>query len=42
MFVLYFADTGYSDESMRFATKQEAGDFMAEHMGVYFSLRWED
>lgn len=42
MYVLSYADTGYSDESMRFATRQEAEEFMDEHEGVWFNIRWED
>ena len=41
MFVLSFAETGYSDESMRFATRAEAEEFMDMHEGVWFNLRRE-
>lgn len=41
MFVLSFADTGFSDESMRFGTREELDAFMDQHEGVSFKLRRE-
>lgn len=40
MFILVEALTGYSDESMRFATKIEAQNAMIS--GVEYILRYED
>lgn len=42
MFVLSDAETGYSDESMRFATRQEMNEYTADRIGWSFNLRIED
>lgn len=43
MYVVWVIDTGYSDESMRFATKREAVDFInAKTMPWNFDYRYED
>jgi hypothetical protein len=45
MWVVFNNETGWSDESMRFATKGEALDFIAEHddneYGDTFGMRYE-
>lgn len=42
MYVVSENETGYSDESMRFATKEEALDYMEANSGVQFNMRYED
>lgn len=40
-YVVYDTDTGWSDESMRFATLDEATHYIAMHDGLY-AIRHEE
>jgi hypothetical protein len=40
MWVVWDKDTGYSDESMRFAEREEACDYMLDNEGN-FAMRYE-
>lgn len=42
MFVLIEADTGYSDETMRFGTEAEAHEFLDVNPETVYNLRIED
>lgn len=45
MYVIYSTETGYSDESMRHATRQEAVEHKRQLEAASFTdfaIRWED
>jgi len=43
MYVVSEKETGYSDESMRFATKEEVQEYIANQSIDYeFTIRYED
>lgn len=41
MYVISDADTGYLDESMRFATKREALEYINNHSDRQYIIRYE-